>query len=177
MSTYLVKSTVITNRDATPKVLTDAYVSGGKVLVSQGYVQTASAADGIATKYILCQVPSSARIEAVKFASDQLGTSCTVDVGVWWPTFIPVGAGLSASVASTVIHTTLFASVLACSNTNALTDITNQSLAYTIALQETPLWNACGLASDPGIDLDIAVYVAAATQIQGYVGLKVSYVE
>lgn len=175
MTTYNILSTVITNRDATPKVLTDAYVAGGSIKGTTGYVQTFGAADAAGTTYRMCSVPSNARIERVMIQNDSLGTSCTVDVGVWWPTFIPVGSGLSTSVASKVINTTLFASVYNCSNVQTITDITNQSGANTQILQETPLWNAAGLASDPGIELDIVVYVAVAIQVQGYIGLKVQY--
>lgn len=175
MSTFIVKSTVISNRDATPKVLTDSFVAGGTGTECEGYVQTASAADGAGTKYVLCQVPSNARVSTVKISADALGTSCTLDVGVWWPTFIPTGAGLVSSTASTVINTQLFASALAASNSQAAVDITNQSTNNSILNQELPLWKAAGLASDPGIDLDIVAYVHVANQIQGYVGLKVAY--
>lgn len=177
MTTYNIKSTIISNRDATPKVLTDPFVGGGALRSCEGYVQTNGAADGVGSTYRMLQIPSNARVEAVKIAADALGTGCTLSVGVWWPTYIPVGAGLSASVASTVINTAFFASALAASNANALTDITNQSTNNTIVKQELPLWQACGLATDPGIDLDLVVYVAGAVAAQGYIGLKAAYVE
>ena len=176
MTTFIVSSNFIANRDATPKVLSDPYLVGGTISAAEGYVQTASAADGAGTVYRMFNIPSNARVESVKIANDALGTSCTVDVGVWWPSFIPVGAGLSSSAANTAIHTTLFASVYNCSALQGITDITNQSLANGIATQELPLWQAAGLASDPNIELDIVVYVAVANQIQGYIGLKASYV-
>lgn len=175
MATFIVKSTLISNRDATPKVLTDSLVSGGQVGSSEGYVQTHGAADGIGSKYVLCTVPSNARMSQVQFTNDILATGCTVSVGVWWPTTIPTGAGLAASIASTVIHTTLFASALNCSAAAADTNILNQSGANGIATQELPLWSAAGLAADPGIDLDITVYVAGAVAQQGFIGLKVAY--
>lgn len=175
MSTFIVSSTVITNRDATPKVLTDAYISGGRVMAAEGYVQTAGATDGIGSIYRMLSIPSNARVDAVKIATNALGTGCTLNVGVYWPTFIPVGAGLASSIANTVINTTLFASALAASNANAITDITNQSTANTIQLQEVCLWQAAGLASDPNIDLDICVSVAGAVAAQGYIGLKASF--
>lgn len=177
MTTYNIKSTIISNRDATPKVLTDPFVAGGELRSCEGYVQTNGAADGAGSVYRMLQIPSNARVESVKIAADALGSGCTLDVGVFWPTYIPVGAGLSASNQSLVINTTLFASVLAASAANALTDITNQSTQNTIVKQEQPLWQAAGLASDPGIDLDICVYVAGAVATQGYIGLKAAYVE
>lgn len=175
MATFNIKSTVIANRDATPKVFSDAYLTGGMMRSSEGYVQTNGSTDGVGSTYRMMNIPSNARMESIKLATDPLGTGCTLDVGVWYPTYIPVGSGLSAANASLVINTQLFASAIACSNTLASTDITNQSLANTIKNQELPLWAAAGLASDPGIDLDIVVYVHAAVAAQGFIGLKASY--
>ncbi|MEO8837541.1 MAG: hypothetical protein ABI351_02385 [Herbaspirillum sp.] len=176
MSTFNILSTVIANRDATPKVLTDAYVAGGNVCNAEGYVQT-GAADGAGSIYRMFSIPSNARVETIKLAADALATGCTLDVGVYYPTYIPVGAGLSASLASTVINTQFFASAVAASNATATTDITNQSTNNTIVKQELPLWSAIGLTSDPGIDLDVCVTVHAAVAAQGYIGLKGSYVK
>lgn len=175
MTTYNVKSTVITNRDATPKVLTDSYVAGGDLKQCEGYVQTSTAADGIDSVYRMCTMPSNSRVSSVDITTDSLGTNCKLDVGVYWPSFIPVGAGLSASVAATVIHTTLFASALAASAANVQTQIINNSGVNGIASQELPLWQAAGLASDPNCMLDICVHVAGSNQIQGYIGLKTTY--
>lgn len=176
MASFNLKSTLITNRDAVPKVLTDPLVSGGAVNAVEGYVQTQGTNDGIDSIYRLLQVPSNARVEAVTFQASGLGTGCTLDVGVYYPTFIPVGAGLSASLASTVINTTFFASAIAASAAVASTNVINQSGSNTIPKQELPLWQALGLTADPEIDLDICVHVAAAVGgVQGYVGLKSLY--
>lgn len=176
MATFNLKSTIITNRDATPKVLSDSSVDGGKTQESTGYVQSSTATDGAGTFYRLCQVPSSARVSSLILQADALATGAAIDVGVYYPTFIPVGAGLSASNAGAVINTQLFASALAVSNATAATEIINSSGNNTIAKQELPLWNAAGLTADPGIDLDIVVRVQTAIAAQGYIGLKAKYV-
>lgn len=166
-------SVAITNRDATPKVLEDAWLSKGGVYESSGYVQTGSA-DNIASTYRLVSVPSNARVGSLQFQTSSLGTSCTLDIGVWYPTFIPAGAGLDTSKASKVINTTIFASALAASSAVEAKDlVSNAQIA--INLQEQPLWQLAGLATDPGIDLDIVCYVHAVVQLQGYVGLKARY--
>lgn len=169
-------STLITNRDATPKVLTDATISGGDVRSTEGYVTTNNG-DSATSTYRLCTVPSNARVDTVKYQCGILGTSCTINVGVYYPTFIPVGAGsLTAALAGTSINTTFFASGIASATAVALTEITNQSTTNTIALQELPLWQAVGLSADPGISLDIVANVAVATAAAGLVGVKVQYV-
>lgn len=175
MTTYIVNSTVISNRDASPKVLTDSYVSGGDVKESEGYIQTHGAADGIGTVYRFCTVPSNSRVSAVDITNDSLGTNCAMSLGVYWPTFTPLGAGLAVGIANTVIHTTLFTSALAMSASATQTNVINSSGVNGIASQELPLWQAAGLASDPGIDLDICGYLTGSNQIQGFIGLKVKY--
>jgi hypothetical protein len=175
MSTYCVKSTVITNRNATPKTLTDAAISGGRVKAAYGYIQTYGAADGVGSIYKMFSIPSNARVDSVKMQAGALGTGATLDVGVYWPDFIPVGAGLSASVAGTVINTTLFASAVAASDALALTEVLTESAVMTIPVQEKMLWEAAGLASDPNIDLDVCVTVAGAVAAQGYIGLRALY--
>jgi len=175
MSTFNLKSTILTNRDATPKVLQDAYLSGGELKESTGFIQTAGATDGVGSTYRLCQVPSNARVTGLVMQAGALGSACSLDIGVWYPTFIPVGSGLSASNASLVINTTLFGSALACSSATAVTElITPANIAQNV--QEQPLWQMAGLTTDPGIDLDIVAYVHASVATQGYVGLKARYI-
>jgi hypothetical protein len=177
MTTYNIKSTVISNRDATPKVFTDALVDGGRLCATEGYVQTFGSADGAGSIYRMCPVPSGARVEGVKLQAQAMGSGAAINVGVYYPTYIPIGAGLSSSNASAVINTTLFVSALGMSAATAITDVTNSSGNNTIQNQELPLWSACGLASDPMMDLDICVEVSTAIAAQAYIGLKVSYVK
>lgn len=177
MATFNLKSTVITNRDAVPKVLTDAYVSGGKLSQSEGYVQTSGSADGAGSFYRLCTVPSNARLSSLELQAGAMGSGAAIDVGVYWPTFIPTGAGLSAANQGLVINTQLFASALGMSAATAVTNIINQSTNNTIANQEKALWEAAGLSADPGIDLDIVVRVQTAIAAQAYIGLKANYVK
>lgn len=175
MATFNVKSTVITNRDATPKVFTDAYVSGGKICESEGYAVSGGAADGAGTFYRLCTVPSSARMSSLVLQASAFATGAAIDVGVFWPTAIPTGAGLSAANAGLVINTQLFASALAVSNATTPVDILNSSTNNGIANQELPLWSAAGMSADPGIELDIVIRVQTAMAAAGTIGLKARY--
>lgn len=175
MSTFL-KSTLLTNRDATPKVLTDGYLSGGLYEEAQGSVKT-GATDTANSYYRLVSVPSNARVSSIFWQSDALGSGCVVDVGVFYPTTVPTGGGnfLAASLGGTIVGTSFFATGLTAPAANALTEITNQSTNYSIPLQETPLWNVLGLTADPEIDFDIGFVTRVATAAAGYIGLKVRY--
>lgn len=170
------KSTILVNRDATPKVLTDAFLSGGMMEESQGSVKS-GAADAAGTTYRLIQVPSNARLSTLQWQSDALGSGCVLDVGVWYPTVLPLGGGafLASGSSGVLISSSIFATGLTAPAANAMTEITNQSLNYLIPLQETPLWNVLGMASDPEVDFDIGFVARLATAAAGYVGLKGRY--
>lgn len=175
MSAFL-KSTLITNRDATPKVLSDSFLSGGLMEEVQGSVKT-GASDTANSYYRLVPVPSNAKVSQIYWQSEALGSGCVLDVGVWYPTSIPVGGGnfLSSGSSGAIISSSIFAAGLTAPGANALTEITNQSGNYLIPLQETTLWNVLGFASDPEISFDIGFVTRVATASAGYAGLKVRY--
>lgn len=177
MSTFL-KSTLISNRDATPKVLSDSFLSNGFFSETIGSVKIGSS-DPAGTFYRLIQVPSNARLTQLYWQTDTiLSNSCRLDVGVWYPTVLPVGGAnfLAAGSSGAFIGTSFFANGLNPSAAIiALTDITNQSGNYLVPLQETPLWNVLGFTSDPEIDFDMGISVAVANSVAGYVGLKARY--
>ncbi len=177
MALVNLKSTVITNRDATPKVLTDSYIAGGLYEEVQGSVKSGSA-DNAGSQYRLVQVPSNARVSSIFWQADALGSGAQLDVAVWFPTALPLGGGafLASGSASALISSSIFATALAGSGSAvALTEITNQSTNYNIALQETPLWNVLGFVTDPEVDFDIGFSLRFATATAGYAGLKVRY--
>ena len=175
MTAFNLKSTVITNRDATPKVITDSQVDGASIKECYGYVQTQGADDAAGSTYRLCQVPSNARLSSLSLQAGAMGSGAAIDVGVFYPTTIPAGAGLSQANAGLVINTQLFCSALGCSAATVATEIINSSANNTIAKQEQSLWQAAGLTTDPGIDLDIVVRVQTAIATQAYIGLKARY--
>lgn len=178
MAVVNLKSTVIANRDATPKVLTDSYLGGGLYEEVQGSVKT-GASDNAASVYRLIQVPSNARVSSIFWQADAIGSGgpTQLDVAVWFPTTVPLGGGafLASGSAAAFISSSIFATALTANAAVALTEITNQSTNYTIPLQETPLWNVLGFVTDPEVDFDIGFSLRSATQAAGYVGLKCRY--
>lgn len=172
------KSTVIANRDATPKVLTDSYLSGGLYEEAQGSFK-AAAADSAGSQYRLVSIPSNARVSSIFWQADAVGSGgpTQFDCTIWYPTTVPLGGGafLASGSSAAIISSSIFATALTANSAVALTEITNQSTNYSIPLQETPLWNVLGLASDPEVDFDIGFTARAGLQTAGYVGLKVRY--
>lgn len=177
MAVFNVKSTLLSNRDAVPKILTDAYVSGGEICESEGFCATGSAADAVGSTYRLNSIPSNSRMTSLILQCQALGAGGKVDVGVYYPTFIPKGAGLEAIVPSSVINASYFATAVDVSAALGPTEIINESGSNSIANQELPLWSALGLAADPGIELDIVATVQTILAAAGNIGLKSRYIK
>jgi|SRR6185312_15739576 len=175
MSVFNEKSTQISNADATPLVRSDGFLAGGELSSAIGSCTTGSSADAVGSTYRLCRIPSKARVHAIAFQNTALAGSAAVNVGVYWPTVVPAGSGLTPSNAGSAISASLFASALSVVAAAAPTDITNQSGNNTIAKQEQPLWQAAGLSSDPGIDLDIVAAVSTVFAATGTLGARVEY--
>jgi hypothetical protein len=174
------KSNQITNRDATPKALTDALISGGRVRHSFGYVFTGSA-DSAGSQYRLVEVPSNATMEAVNYVSGALGSGCVLDVAAWYPTTIPLGGGafLNANLSAVLISSSTFlATIVGSTVVTSSTWVSAMTTAGTQATPnyfEQPLWALLGLASDPECVIDLGFSVRAATASSAYVGMKASY--
>lgn len=165
MGTSALKSAGITNRDATPKVATNARIYGAPLMSAVGYV-TAAAADDTASRYRVVALPSNAVVRAVYLSSVAQGGSAAVDVGVYRAT---VDGGASVSAA-------LFGSAVSVVSVVSRSDVTNESTTYTPALREQPLWQAAGLSADPGGELDIVIAPTAALTNGGQIGVEVQYV-
>lgn len=180
MSTFNIKSTFITQRDATGiKAQVDTIQSAGLVKEMIGVERTGAAIIDAASTIRLVSVPSRARVSALEYFAQSLGTSA-LDIAVWYPTNIPQG-GLNAPAASlegTLIGSSVFAQNIAGVDTGiAPTDGLGTIAQNSIPKRSQPLWQAAGLSSDPGIDLDLGFVVRTATSVQGYVGLRVRYID
>lgn len=180
MAVVTTKSTLISNRDATPKVFTDNIISGGDLKESEGYVQ-AQVGDSVNSQYKLCTVPSRARVTSLLLQCQALGAGTQVDIGVFWPDYSPFPIGPFGvhplpGDPGTAIAENLFAALQATSVALGPTEVINQSTNNSIANQELSLWQAAGLSADPGLDLDIVATVkGAAIGTQGYLQVKARY--
>ena len=165
MATENLKSTAITNADATPVDLTGAYLQGGRVRESVGIVEAAGGDAG--STYRFARVPSSARVCALWFASDDLGTGLTMDVGLY----------KTAADGGAVVDADLFASAIDVATAAVTeTNVLHESGVINIDDSEKRLWEALGLTEDPKIMYDVVgtSNTAAAT---GTIKLRVQYVD
>jgi hypothetical protein len=111
------------------------------------------------------------------FLESEAQAAGAFNVGVYYATDGEGGRPTSLLVAA-AISAALFASAVDCSGAVA-TDITNESGTYTLDKRTQPLWQAAGLASDPGgyFDIVATVNTTAVTTGTGKIGLRVSYTD
>ena len=163
------KSTAITNREATPRVLNNPGVGEGAVVkCAVGYLASVTASLSITSIIRLVQVPSNAIVVDVHFQSGAQ-TAGKFDLGIY-RTNADGGA---------VVDADFFASAIDCASAVALASVIGESGQYSIAEQSLPLWNAVGASSDPKSMYDVALTVVTTdvTTGTGAVQVKVYFVQ
>jgi hypothetical protein len=171
-----VKSTNITNSDASPVVANTAGEGGPAPLkYADGYA-TAVAASSVDATYQLVRVPSNCKVKEIFLESEAQGAGA-FDIGVYYATD-GMGGQPTALLAAAAISRALFASAVSCAAIVA-TDVTNESTTYSLDKRTMPLWQAAGLTSDPGGNFDIVATVTttAVTTGTGKFGIRVKYTD
>lgn len=165
MATVSISSTYITNRDASPRVLSNARISKGTMLVACGTLET-TAADDVGSKYKLCSLPSNARVSRVLLSCDSSGTNGIADFGIYQTT----------ENGGAVVDADHFASAQSIATALKNSDITFESGVYGVEDIEKPLWEALGLSADPRRDYDVVATVTTATVDAATLSLQIYYV-
>jgi len=173
MAVVTLKSGPITQRDASPRTFSNASVARTNLKEAVGTIE-ANNGDNIGSKYIFCQVPSNARISAVRYKCDAI-TSGAADIGIYRTT----GDG------GAVVKAAAFASAVSIASALSVpTDVTHEADPtdgnaddFGLADVEKPLWQVLNLAADPKVQYDVAMTLTAATTAAGTVSLSVQYGE
>jgi hypothetical protein len=170
-----VKSTPITNLDASPVVIPTGGEGAPACLmsVSSGDV-IGIASSSIDATYQFVRVPSNCKVKQVLFDS-QAQTVGTIDIGAYYATD-GEGNKPTALLAAAAIDQDFFAAAFSVAAATQPTDVTNQSTTYTPLKRNQPLWQALGLASDPGGFIDIVgTMKTAITTGTGKMGMTVNF--
>ena len=161
MAVVAVKSTLITNADATPAVLNSPRVDGGFERIE---VATAAITDtdSIGSTYRMFRVPSNAVMTDLRIYSPDIGTTTISDIGLY----------RTAKDGGAVVDADFFASALSLKD-GALNgvDVLHESAVFSIANSGKELWDALGLTSDPSVFYDVAFTLTAAADATGTVKL------
>lgn len=166
MAVVTTKSAIMTNRDATPQVLSNGMLTGGALKEAVGYVSAVNG-DSAASKYLLCSVPSNARLAHLALTCEALGAGAVIHIGAYKNT----------AQGGAVIDADFFASSVDVSAALSAVNVLNESGTNTLDKQEMPLWQALGLSVDPGDSIDIVATVTVAIAANGKLGVKAQFAQ
>lgn len=172
MAVVNTKATAVANGDASSQTINTTKIDGGRLRERVGVAEAANG-DSIASTFRLARVKSGDRISRVLLSCDAI-TTCAGDVGIYDIASVNAGA---------VVDADFFASAQSLASALVNQDVTHEADAadagagFGLADVEKPLWQALGLAADPGKQYDIVVTLTAAAGSAGTIGLKVQYVD
>lgn len=170
-----VKSTAITNADASPATANTAGEGAtGRLWEVSGYA-TAVASSSADSTYQLVRIPSNCKVKSIIFESEAQ-TAGKFDLGLYYATDGQGGKPASL-LAANAIDQDFFATVIDCASAVTPTEVVNESGTYTLDKRNQPIWQAAGLSADPGGSFDIVATVktTAVTTGTGKFGVSVRY--
>ncbi len=164
MAVENLKSTSVTNDDATPIVLNSPGAGGLFRLHEIDDYVTLSASASVGSTYRVVRVPTNAKVKSVVLESEAQGAG-KVQIGVYAPN------------GGAVVSVNLFGNDIDLASAVSPTNEVAQSGNYTLDKRKQPLWQAAGAASDPGgfYDIALTVHTTAVTTGTGKTGLRVGY--
>jgi expansin (peptidoglycan-binding protein) len=151
-------TTLVSNFEATPQVISEAHSLHGVLRVAQGTVALAAGDSTDNDIVMLAPIPSNASITALKIASDTLGGSCTFNVGLY-------------TTGGTVVDEDVYATLVA--DEGAMTDVRSEADITTVGQQ---VWEDAGASSDPGGYYYVAVTFSATGGTAGDMSFVIEYV-
>ena len=165
------KSTYITDREATPKVLHNPGQGGiGTSQSAWGYIASVTASLSATSVIRFVDVPSNAVVHSVLVSSDAQ-TAGKFNIGVYRTNG---DGGLVAAASADSFFTTDLDCASAVIDQECVMKATSGN---TIAKRAQPLWQAIGMTTDPGGRLDICAtcHTTAVTTGTGAMGILVKY--
>jgi hypothetical protein len=164
MAVVTVKSAAITNRDATPAVLNNARIVNSNIQRAAGIVNVANG-DSIASKYLICSIPSNAIVSDIKATKAAAGTVGAGDIGLYQTT----------ANGGAVVDADFYASAQSIVAALTKTSVVHESGVYPYTSMEQPVWQALGLTSDPVREYDLVMTLTAATDAASVVLFEVEF--
>ena len=170
-----VKSTFITNADAVPVVANTGGEGAPGQLFSVEGSAVAVASSSVDATYQLLRLPSNCKLKSLHLES-AAQTAGAFDIGAYYATD-GEGGKPTALLAANAISQAFFAAAVSFAAAVAITEYTNSAGLYTIDKRTQPLWQALGLATDPGgyIDIVATVKTTAVTTGTGRIGARATY--
>lgn len=158
------KSTAITNDDSTPVVLNSCILEKAVLREFQGFANITNG-DNIGSTYRICRIRSNDRLSQVLIYCPAIA-GAIANIGLY---DTAANGGAAVQAAGIAAAQTLVAAL-------AGLDVTFQSGTFLglITNAEKRVWEALGLASDPGKDYDLTLTLTAAATATGVALVRVA---
>lgn len=156
MAVVSVKSTPITNADASPVTLNKAHIDGARNRNKAGVV-TAANGDSIDSTYRAFRIKSNDYLARLVLDNASWGAACTADIGLYKTT----------ADGGAVVDADFFASAVDMNTANRGLDVLRESGVITVANMEKRIWELLGLTEDPVLEYDVALTLVAAAAAAG----------
>lgn len=166
MAVVTTKSTQITNRDASPRVLSNSILARASTQHARDVCAIANG-DSVGSKYIFFSLPSNAIVISVRESAPDIGTTTAADVGLYRTT-ADGGAVVDADFfkAATVLN----------AGAISKSEVVAGNVA-TVANGAKRIWELLGLSADPKIMYDVVLTLTGAADAAGSVLLEVDFVQ
>ena len=148
-------STLISNYEASPPVMSDSALLNGVMRVAQGTVALAAGDTNDNDIVHLAMCPSNATVPHIYIASDTFGGSATFNVGIY-------------QSSGTVVDEDFFATAVA--DAGAFADVRHEAADINTCGQK--MWELAGASSDPGG----FYYISATMHAEGGTGGDMSFI-
>jgi hypothetical protein len=162
----LLKTTSITNLDATPIIRANPWIHGANARQYIGTLETITA-DDTGSRYRFWRIGSWMRPVAVSIFCDAM-TAGAVDVGLY----------RTAADGGAVVDADFFGSAVSLATALNGTDITYEqaSTGEDISKAEQRIWEVLGLTVDPNLEYDVVASVTTAITAGGTLTLRGAFV-
>lgn len=177
MSVEALKSTSITNLDATPVVVNTAGEGAAAPLLVQTEFVTVSASASATSTYRMIRVPTTVKLKSLVGEWEAMAAGA-VNLSLYYSSGYAIDGSPPAQAGAIVSGgDQLFASDVNLAAASSGTQIINESGNFPLSKRNTALWSAAGLTADPGGFFDL-VYVVHTTDITtgaARLGLRAEY--
>lgn len=160
------KATAVSNADATPVVITPAYLAGGSVKERRGVVEVA-AADDDGSVYRVARIRSSDVISDILLANDAISVGAAYNVGLY----------KTAAAGGAAVDDNLFASLVDLAAASPFRSVMLEATATNLDKTEKRVWELLGLTEDPVLEYDLALTGATAGTAAATLAVIVRYLD
>lgn len=167
MAVVNLKSTAVTNADASTMTANKLGIDGGKVKSRVGLASIANG-DSLNSTYRLMRIKSSDYPKALKISSPDIGITTACKIGL--SDVAAVNSG--AAVDDDFFTASLSLNAGAIAETNVL-----NGNVITLANSEKPIWELLGLSADPGKWYDVVLTLTGAADAAGVAKAELEYVD